>query len=284
VYEQSISRRRPGCIVFLVDRSDSMNRPWGGSGESLAAGAARAINGILMELCLRAQKAQGVTNHYFDVGIFGYGLRPVAGGEGVEPAFGGALAGRALVPIQDIRDNPVKILQYASPDLGGAQVQMPVWVEAMHGYRTPMCEAIAVAGQHVYDWAQQHPESFPPIVINITDGIVTDSPYSGASLADWAKRLTGIGTQDGPSLLFNVFLAPEPIGNVIFPPSAHGLPAPGPQLFEISSALPEPMIRNSGLVGIAAGPGSRGFAFNVGDTSTLVKILEIGTRVETRDY
>ena len=44
MYEQSISRKRPGCIVFLLDRSDSMSRPWGGSRETLAQGAARAIN------------------------------------------------------------------------------------------------------------------------------------------------------------------------------------------------------------------------------------------------
>jgi hypothetical protein len=283
MYEQSISRKRPGCIVFLLDRSDSMNRSWGGSIESLAQGAARAINGILMELCLRAQKAQGISYHYFDVGIFGYGARPVAGGEGVESAFGGTLANRALVPIPEIRDNPIGVQEFVSPDAGGSTVRIPVWVEPMHGYRTPMCQAMAVAGQHVYEWAQMHPESFPPIVINITDGFVTDNPFEGASLDDWAGRLTGIATQDGSTLLFNVFVAPEAVGNVVFPLSSAGLPAPGPDLFKISSMLPDPMIRNAASVGISPAPGSRGFAFNVTDSTMLVKILEIGTRVETRD-
>jgi hypothetical protein len=284
MYEQSISRKRPGCIVFLLDRSDSMSRSWGGgSNETLAQGAARAINSILMELCLRAQKAQGVSYHYFDVGIFGYGIRPVAGGEGVESAFGGPLGGRALVPIPEIRDNPIAVRETSSPDLGGVSARMPVWVEPMHGYRTPMCEAIAVAGQHVYEWAQLHPESFPPIVINITDGFVTDDPFDGASLRDWAQRLAGIGTQDGQSLLFNVFVAPESAGEAVFPATTAGLPAPGPDLFEISSVLPDPMVRNAANSGIPSVPGSRGFAFNVSDSALLVKILEIGTRVETRD-
>ncbi len=283
MYEQSISRKRPGCIVFLLDRSDSMGRPWGGSNESLAQGAARAINSILMELCLRAQKGQGISYHYFDVGIFGYGTRPVAGGEGVESAFGGQLANRALVPIPEIRDNPIAVREVASPDAGGATVRMPVWVEPINGYRTPMCQAIAVAGQHVYEWAQMHPESFPPIIINITDGFVTDNPFDGATLDDWAQRLTGIATQDGQALLFNIFVAPEPAGNVVFPASGNGLPAPGPDLFRISSVLPDPMIRNATSAGISLVPGSRGFAFNVADSTLLVKILEIGTRVEMRD-
>jgi len=283
MYEQSISRKRPGCVVFLLDRSDSMNRSWGGSSETLAQGAARAINSILMELCLRAQKGQGVSYHYFDVGIFGYGVRPVAGGEGVESAFGGPLANRALVPIPEIRDNPIAVREVPSRDVGGATVRMPVWVEPIHGYRTPMCQAIAVAGQHVYEWAQTHPESFPPIIFNITDGFVTDNPYDGASLDDWAGRLTGIATQDGQALLFNIFVAPEAGGDVVFPASGAGLPDPGPDLFRISSMLPDPMARNAASAGMSSVPGSRAFAFNVSDSAMLTKIFEIGTRVETRD-
>jgi hypothetical protein len=281
MYEQSISRKRPGCIVFLLDRSDSMKRPWNRGGETLAQGAATAINGILMELCLRAQKGSGVFYHYFDVGIFGYGVRPLAGGEGVESAFGGPLANRTLVPIGEVRDNPLGMREIASVDLG-ATVRMPVWVEPMYGYTTPMCQAIAVAGEHVYEWAQAHPDSFPPIIINITDGIVTDDPYDGASLGDWAKRLSSITTLDGEALLFNIFVAPEGAAEVVFPATGMGLPHPGPGLFEISSPLPGQMLRNAASVGLPTAPGSRGFAFNVTDSAMLVKILEIGTRITTR--
>jgi hypothetical protein len=281
MYEQSISRKRPGCIVFLLDRSDSMKRPWGAGNETLAQGAAAAINGILMELCLRATKGAGVSYHYFDVGIFGYGVRPLAGGEGVESAFAGALANRPLVPIGEIRDNPLGVREVASVDLG-ATVQMPVWVEPIYGYTTPMCQAIATAGEHVYEWAQAHPDSFPPIVINITDGFVTDDPYDGASLWDWAKRLTSITTRDGEALFFNIFVAPDAASEVVFPATSAGLPAPGPVLFDISSPLPGQMARNAASVGLPTGPGSRGFAFNVNDSAMLVKILEIGTRVTTR--
>ena len=281
MYEQSISRKRPGCIVFLLDRSDSMKRRWGVGNETLAQGAADAINGILMELCLRAQKGAGITFQYFDVGIFGYGAAPLAGGEGVESAFGGALANRTLVPIGEIRDNPLGTREVASVDLG-ATVQMPVWVEPMYGHTTPMCQAIAAAGEPLYEWALDHPDSFPPIIINITDGFVTDDPYDGASLGDWAKRLTSISTQDGEALLFNIFVAPEAAREIVFPANGYDLPHPGPALFEISSPLPGQMVRTAASVGLPTTAGSRGFAFNVTDSAMLVKILDIGTRVTMR--
>jgi hypothetical protein len=281
MYENSISRKRPGCIIFLLDRSDSMKRPWG-TGQTLAEGAAQALNGILIELCLRSQKEQGLSRHYFDVGIFGYGLRPVAGGEGVEPAFGGALTGQTLVSIPELRDRPIEVRKVASTELDAPAVMAPVWVEPVYGYRTPMCEAMSVAGQYAFDWAQSHPDSFPPIVINITDGIVTDSPFAGASLREWAGRITSIATRDGQALLFNIFVSPDPGAQKMFPASAAGLPAPGPDLFEISSSLPEAMISNAVRTGEPVQAGAHGFAFNA-DSTMLIKFLEIGTRVEVRD-
>ena len=84
MYERDISRRDPGCVVFLLDRSDSMKSTWVNSQETLAQGAARVLNEILLELLFTSQGEPGKARHYFDIGIFGYGLRPVAGGEGVE--------------------------------------------------------------------------------------------------------------------------------------------------------------------------------------------------------
>jgi hypothetical protein len=282
MYERDISRTDPGCIVFLLDRSDSMKQRWGNSHETLAEGAARALNEILLEVCFRSQGEPGKARHYFDIGIFGYGIRPIAGGEGVEPAFGGALAGRPLVALPDLRDSPIAVREVPSPDRAGPPSKVPVWVEPVHGYRTPMCEAIAVAGGHVYDWVTAHPDSFPPIIINITDGMVTDSPYNGATLDQWAERLTGIQTNDGPPLLFNIFLSPDSAGGVLFPASARGLPQPGPDLFRISSRLPSLMHASAAHAGTLVETGARGFGFNA-DSKMLLSFLEIGTRVELRD-
>jgi hypothetical protein len=280
MYEKRITRKHPGCIIFLLDRSDSMKRPWENN-QTLAQGAADAINDILMELCLRAQKEHGLSRHYFDIGIFGYGVRPGAGSEGVESAFGGKLAGAALVPLPELRDNPIAVRETASPDLDMPTVRAPVWIEPMYGYRTPMCEAISVAGQYAFDWAQSHVESFPPIIINVTDGFVTDSPFQGASLDEWARRLTRIETQEGPALLFNIFLSPDPGSKAMFPAADTCLPSPGPELFQISSVLPPPMRANASQDGTLS-PGARGFAFNA-DFKMLVRFLAVGTQIDVGD-
>ncbi|MEX5710366.1 VWA domain-containing protein [Parafrankia sp. FMc6] len=279
MYEQTFSRTNPGCIVFLLDRSDSMKQPWQSSGGTLAEGAARAVNKILLDLCVKsAKEVGGRARHYFDVGVFGYGACPVGGGEGVEPA----LAGQPIVPIPQVFDNPLRVEAEQSVD-AVAGSRLPVWIEPVFGYRTPMCQAIATAGEHVYGWAASHPDSFPPIVINITDGMVTDSPFDGADLAEWAARLTSIETRHGRTLLFNIFLSPTVAPEALFPVTAADLPEPGPELFAISSTLPASMVANARGARVEITDGARGFVFNAG-LATLVWFLEIGTRVaDVRD-
>lgn len=282
MYQQTFSRETPGCIVFLVDSSDSMKLPWSNSGLTLAQGAARAINKILLELCIKSMKEQGAAMRcYFYVGLYTYGLRPRAGGEGVESALPGALAQRGIVPLPELADQPLAVRDEPSVDVLATPSRVPVWLEATHGYRTPMCSAMALAGAHVYEWTKAFPYSFPPIVINLTDGFVTDSPYKGVDLAGWASRLGTIGTGDGQTLVLNAFLSPSRAPMTTFPSTAANLPDPGPQLFGMSSVLPDPLIRNARSAQLDVGPGSRGFVFNA-DLAMLVKFLEIGTRFEVR--
>jgi hypothetical protein len=283
MYGQTFSRSTPGCIMFLIDRSDSMKQPWAGSGMTLAQGAARAINKILFELCVRSTKEQGAPlRRYFYCSIVGYGFCPSSGREGVEVALPGQLATRGIVPLPELAENPIAVREEPSVDAVLSRSRVPVWIDAYHGYRTPMCEAIATAGSYLYDWVQSFPKSFPPIVINITDGMVTDSPYQGADLATWAHRLTTIETSDGAALLFNIFLSPNPGQGVWFPDRGDDLPQPGPDLFSISSPMPKPMIDNARSAQVPVAPGARGFVFNA-DLATLVKFLEIGTRFDVQD-
>ncbi|GLZ51664.1 VWA domain-containing protein [Actinomycetospora sp. NBRC 106378] len=283
MYQRSISRRNPACIVVLLDRSDSMKEPWRQSGTSLADGATRAVNRLLLDLCMRSTKeVGGDVRDYFNVMVLGYGACPVAGGEGVEPALGGALAGRGIVSVRDLAMAPLAVRDEPSADRFSGPSRSPVWIESVHGYRTPMCQAIAEAGRYVFEWTGEHPDSFPPAIINITDGFVTDSPFDGADLAEWTKRLTTIETDDGPALLFNVFLSRtgEPR---FFPTSGAQLPDPGPQLFEMSSSLPDVMVANARAAGKTVEPGARAMCFNA-DIDALTAFLEIGTRVaEVRD-
>jgi hypothetical protein len=280
VYQQTFSRRNPGCIIFLVDRSDSMKLEWAGSRTTLAQGAARAINKILFELCIKSTKEQGAQmRDYFYIGIDGYGICPRGGGQGVESALPAKLAHRGIVPLRELAAEPLGTREEDSVDVMPTRARVPIWYEEAHGYQTPMCAALELVAAHIKEWADAFPNSHPPVVCHLTDGWVSDSPYKGADLAGWADRLKKVETNVGNALLFNAFLSASTAPITSFPSSAANLPAPGPELFAISSELPEQMIRNARSVGIDVAPGARGFVFNA-DLATLVKFLEVGTRFD----
>lgn len=278
MYEAEVSRANPGCLVFLLDRSDSMSQPWAGTPNlTLAEGAAQALNRVLYEVCLTCAKEPGAPpRHYFDIGVFGYGKSASSDRETVESALSGPVANAPLVSLTDLATHPLAVREVQhSIDLPPSR--MPIWIEPIHGQRTPMCQAIAIAGQHVADWVAAHPDSLPPIVINITDGMVTDSPYQKADISEWARRLRSLHTNDGNALLLNVFLSPDATQPSLFPSTGQHLPEPGPLLFSMSSELPPVMVRHAAQEGYELYPGARGMAFNA-DMSALVKFLEIGTK------
>jgi hypothetical protein len=84
--------------------------------------------------------------HRYDVGVIGYGRF-------VGPAFGGALAGKALVPIGDVANSPMRIdertrkVEDGTGGLIDQTVKVPVWFEPVADGGTPMCEALRRAHQ-----------------------------------------------------------------------------------------------------------------------------------------
>src|SRR5438093_13347151 len=101
-YQAEISRANPSCIIVLIDQSGSMEDPFGqGLGKSKADGVADAINRLLQNLVIKCAKSEGVRD-YYEVGVLGYGAA-------VGPAFSGALAGRDLVPISEVGNQPARV-------------------------------------------------------------------------------------------------------------------------------------------------------------------------------
>jgi hypothetical protein len=272
-YSAEISRGNPSCFVFLIDQSGSMADVFGaGEGnQKKADGVADAINRLLQNLVIKCAKEEGVRD-YFHVSVVGYGAQ-------VGPAFSGALAGRQLVPISEIGNSPARIEQRnkkVSDGAGGLvdqQVRFPLWFEPTANGGTPMRQALGEAKTIVEGWLGQHPNSFPPIVINITDGESTDGDPTAA--ADEIRKLK---TNDGEVLLFNVHLSAQKAAAIEYPSSESNLPDQfAQQLFRMSSVLPEYMLNIAKKEGMNVGEGSRGFVFNA-DMVAVIKFLDIGTR------
>jgi hypothetical protein len=138
---------------------------------------------------------------------------------------------------------------------------------------TPMGEALQRTHRLLQDWVLQHQASYPPIVINITDGAATDS-----GPVPQAEAIRTLSTMDGNALLFNCHISDQAIAPVVFPDTEHALPDDlARTLFRISSPLPVSLKKLAQNEGLNLGTDARGFAFNA-DLVELIRFLDIGTR------
>lgn len=271
-YQQEVSRAHPSCILFLLDQSGSMSDAFGASEQGTKAeGVATAVNRLIQTLVSKCAKDEGVRD-YYTVGAIGYG------GE-VGSAFGGELAGQGLVPISRIADNPLRVERRTkvTPDGVGGLVEesivFPVWFDARTYSGTPMRAAFYQAHEMLSEWVDAHPESFPPIVINITDGESTDGDPSEVA-ADVAR----LATSDGNTLVFNIHCSSLRNPPIEFPDDEVPMPDHfASLLYQMSSVLPPHLREAAGRMGYRVSETTRGFVFNA-DLTAVIRAIDIGTR------
>ncbi|HEY9756827.1 MAG TPA: vWA domain-containing protein [Oculatellaceae cyanobacterium] len=273
-YSAEISRTNPSCFLFLIDQSGSMQHPFpSAEGKKPKSEAlADAINRLLQNLVIKCAKSEGIRD-YYEVGVIGYG------GAAVGAAFGGNLAGKELVKVSELGQNPIRVeprTRKMDDGAGGIitqQVKFPVWFEPKAIGGTPMCEALEKANFVLSKWILAHPKSFPPIVINITDGKPTDG-----NPAQPAYDLMSQRTLDGEVLLFNLLISAAKMAPIEFPDNELVLNDEFARaLFHISSPLPPYMRRMMAEEGVNSNLNSRGFVFNA-DLVSVIRFLDIGTR------
>jgi hypothetical protein len=273
-YQAEISRVNPSCFLFLIDQSGSMSdrSASGETGNSKAEDTALAINNVLRNLIITCSKSEGVRD-YFHVGVIGYG-------QNIGPAFAGPLAGQKMVPVSAVADNPARLEERVKKVNDGAgglvdqTIRFPIWFDPQAGGVTPMCQAFTLARETLAEWIAAHPDSFPPLVMNITDGESTDGDPSFAM-----RFVTELATSDGNAFLFNVHVSSHAGAKpTVFPDSPAGLPdAYSQMLFNNASELTPHMRSVAREYGIATTEGSRAFILNA-DPTLVIAALEIGTR------
>ena len=273
-YQAEISRKNPGCFLFLVDQSESMEDSFAGgdAGKKKAEELATILNKLIHNLSIRCAKSDSIYD-YFHVGVLGYSE------DSCKPALGGELSGRSLVPISELASKPLRIEERTKQSDDGAggvmeqTVKFPVWFDPYSKGGTPMCAALTDATKIVETWCQEHPQGFPPIVINITDGEATDGDLVVA-----AQKLTAVSGQDGEVLLFNIHLSSAAGPSIELPCNANKLPDQyAKALFQASSTLTPFMVARAKELGLPAADDSRGFIFNA-QPLHVIHFLDIGTR------
>jgi hypothetical protein len=258
----------------MIDQSRSMSDviTGGDRDQKKATCVADSINHWLQELSLKCAKAGGIYD-YYHIGVIGYGGK-------VGSALVGPMAGRDMVPISEIAENPGRVekrkMMLPGPDgsLTKRKVKVPVWFEPVADGGTPMCAATAEAHRIMKDWLGDHGSCYPPQIIHITDGEATDG-----NPAQRLRALTALSSSDGATLLFNIHISSNPDAvPIVFPDTADDLPdAYSRMLFETASLLTPNMRAVADQQGYPTTDRSRAFVLNA-DIVSLVQAIEIGTR------
>lgn len=270
-YTAEISRRSPTAFVILVDQSGSMSEPFGLDAKVTKAHfVADVVNRWVQNLVLRCAKGETIRD-YFHLGLIGYGGQE----RSLLKVGGGGLVPMSTVAISHLRIEDRR--QKVDDGAGGiveVNVKFPTWVEPTAAEDTPMTAALMRAHDLLEAWTQLAASSFPPIVVNITDGQATDGDPRPAS-----RDLTALATDDGNVLLFNCHISGYGGRPYLFPDSVNELPDPFAEvLFEMSSELPLVLRDAAVSEGYTLTPQSRGFAYQA-DAARLVSFLDIGTRL-----
>jgi hypothetical protein len=275
-YSAEISRTNPACILILIDQSKSMDEPFAGQPDKLKSeGVADAVNRLIQNMVLKCAKIDGVRD-YFHVGIIGYGGKLTTG-------LGGKLPDEVLVPIGALADKPLRVenrSRLVEDGSGGTieqNIKFPVWYDPVATGRTLMHAAFEAAELIVSSFILSYPESYPPIILNITDGKPSD-----ANPLPVATRLKQLASADGPVMIFNLLLSTEPKPPIYFiDDESLLLDTYSKLLFRMSTALPTKLLEAARADGFVVNPGARGVVFNA-DLVAVVRFLDIGTRVTTK--
>ena len=274
-YSAEITRANPAGILILIDQSGSMGQSFAGQADKRKAdGVADAVNRLIQNLVLKSAKATGVRD-YFHVGVIGYGAELATG-------LGGSIPDDVMQPISKVADKPLrietrsKLVDNGKGELVPQPIRFPVWFDATAAGKTPMAGVFEVAEQVLKRFIKSHPGSFPPTVLNLTDGRPSD-----ANPLPIVERVHDLATSDGNVLVFNLLISTEPTPPVFFPADESKFEDTYQKLlFRMSSELPPKLADAAKSDGYKLGAGARGLVLNA-DLTSVVRFLDIGTRVTT---
>ena len=286
-YTADISQANPACFLFLVIQCMGMDFPMPGQpGQTKEEVAVDSVNRIVDTLSQRCSAGMDVRD-YFHIGILGFTTKGKLR-MGGEPQINNYLAGttpeRPFLPISKVVD-VVEIQERRVKENHGGEIvevtrRMPVWLRRSTTSKNwdPMCAMLRFVKRPLGEWIDQHPNSYPPIVIIICDGWATDGDPQHE-----AQGIRNLRTGDGNALLFIVHLSSAQTSPTMFPAQEYGLPSLGEAtddsklMFRMASVLPEGSRRQATDLGFLVEEGSRGLILNA-DAVALAQFLDIGTR------
>lgn len=268
MYQELLSSANPGLIIIMIDQSASMSDSYANS--TKAKFASVAVNKVIEEIILSCSSGDGIKDRCY-VAVIGYGST-------VDILF--------LETASELAKNPntTTVKKKISDGAGGLievdEVQR-VFVNPIANGGTPMAEAFQQAFNGIKKFIANHPNGFPPIIINITDGEPNEwylQKNFDATTRE-AKKLADLKTNDGNVIILNAHISDASAGKIELPSNDSGFNSNkfAQFLFNISSVLPDPLVESAKNAGFSVQTGARGFVFNA-DAETLIKLLNFGSQ------
>ncbi len=277
-YKQPWGAAHPGCLIVLLDQSGSMSAAFGGhqagAGRRKSDVVATVMNRMLDDFVLACTRGTEIRARA-DIAALGY--RSGTRVESVLPQV------KEFATPAELRANTRRVEQRKRQELDDSgrqyevEEQFSVWVDPVADGGTPMCAALARARELAERWVAANPKNYPPVVVNVTDGMATDGSADDVRTA--AQAITKLATEDGAALLYNCHISELADGAVEFPSSELDIPDNeyASLLFSISSEIPETgrtiyeQFNKRPLVA-----GTRGYVFN-GDAISVRKLLNFAS-------
>jgi len=286
LYDAEINRDNPTAIIIMIDQSGSMGfstQKYKGEVKPYSEIVAEMVNDLLNELIGRCTKSEGVRD-YFDICVLGYGGDS---NESVEVLWEDGLEGEKWVSVSKLKANALYEKRSVSKSIRGivkiVEEDVPYWFSPVANYGTPMGAAFQSAHNLIGEWIKNgHENSYPPVIINITDGMQTD--VDNEQLINEAKKVQALNTKDGHTLVLNCHISGEG-EQVLFPLNIEELADDqySNRLFEMSSVMPSGY--NYDISNLRADAdvfqGYRGMAFNA-NMDALFNFIDIGTSGSTQ--
>jgi len=281
-YTAQITRDSPSAFLFLIDQSGSMAEHLIYNGEKIskADAVAKIINKLLYDIINRCKKAEGIRD-YFDIALIGYGGNSA---HSANLLWDGNLVGRDWVSVSELDQNylskeDVIIEKVIRGVVKHSSESVKSWIKPLAKYRTPMKPALQMAHTLIGEWIANHSNvvCFPPVIMNITDGAVTDATEE--EVIQEARLIEQLHTPDGNVLLMNIHISDKTGDAVLFPANSTQLSKNNYAkfLYDLSSELPVVFhkeiaaFKNSDIASKYVA-----MAFNA-DMAALIQILNIGT-------
>lgn len=265
------TEEHPGLIVILVDQSASMDERWEGTDTKKCDIAAQSLNEICEEISFTNRVGTAWKRRVYLV-VAGYTteadmdtLRLRVLCEGWPSEFGPRWHDHGTAMKNKDENKPIEAAAY---------------------FNTPLAEAFDKTSELVRKLMVNHPileSSFPPVVINITDGAPDDmKPDKGAMTGNGeqtrraAEALKSIETPWGNLVLINLLIDPTQQSETVFFDRKNRLSLSGQLFFDISSELPEYLRDKADRMNIPASEGARGFSITT-SPKMLIKVLRWGS-------